>query len=92
MLNKMVFQQNSSLIICPLERVEFDSQSVNFETGAANSPLETCLNYGCNFADDSNHLSENFCKCPEYLTPYEATALERQYLYLNKYNPVKKNF
>ena len=88
----MAFRKNSSVITCPLERVEFVSQSVNFETGSANSPLETCLNYGCNFADSSNYLSTDFCKCPEYLTPYEANGLERQYLYLNKYNPVKKNF
>jgi hypothetical protein len=90
---KTTSQPNTSLIVCPLERVEFNFQkSVNFETGSANSPLEICLNYGCNFADDSNPLSENFCKCPEGLNSYEANVLERQYLYLNKYNPMKKNF
>jgi len=82
---EMTFQQNISLKVCPLGRVEFNVQSVNFETGFANSPLETCLNYGCIFADDSNHLSENFCKCPEDLNPYEANTLEKKYLYLNKY-------
>jgi hypothetical protein len=74
---KITSQQKTSLIICPLERVEFNVQSVNFETGSANSPLETCLNYGCIFADDSNYLSENFCKCPEDLNPYEANLLEK---------------
>lgn len=90
----MTTHQNGSLIVCPLERVEFNIQSVNFETGSVNSTLEACLNYGCIFADDSNHLSENFCKCPEDLTAYESTVLEKKYRYLNIYNhfPSKKNF
>lgn len=89
MLNKMEFQQNSSVIVCPLERVEFDSQSVYFETGSVNSPLEACLRYGCNFADDTSHLLENFCKCPEDLTTYEATVLEKKYSHSNF---IKRNF
>jgi hypothetical protein len=92
--SKITSQQKTSLIVCPLERVEFNVQSVNFETGSATSPLETCLNYGCIFADDSKYLSENFCKCPGDLNPYEANMLEKKYLYLNKYNCTrnKKNF
>jgi len=88
----MSFNINSSLKTCPLGRVEFNVQSVNFETGSENSPLEACLNYGCIFADDSNHLSENFCKCPENLDSYEATLLEKKYRYLGNNATRKKEF
>lgn len=92
MLSKLEFQQNSSLIVCPLERVDFNSLNVNFETGFTLSPLETCLNYGCIFADDSNPLAKNFCKYPEDLNPYEAAVLERKYFYLNKQHHSKEDF
>lgn len=86
----MSLNKNSSLKACPLGRVEFNVHSINFETGSQISPLETCLNYECIFADDSNHLSENFCKCPEDLDPYEATMLEKKYRYLDRYNAIRK--